>query len=332
MSLDLDYQTLHEDCDHLNRCAAAGIGVDNPAVAAVLARWGVEVERPARESVGEAVENGVRAGAHLTAAAAGKLVLRFRDWSGEFVKDYADKVKEYASKGAVLERQTLKIKRRYDLTKELPEHNEVDAGAWTSKVCVEDKVNVNACIELADRIGTLDDMSKKYTVLVRSIAKGQRVRDDSLRPLGRSTNWAVKRSAGLLGIVNPFGKVEAYSLPGNVVVVEHGDKVDFAVARDGDYGHTVPRLEHSQIGDALKAAFTLTTEIKKRGVERHAFSYGAINDEISGLLKEIDELEGDDLKDATQRLRNAVKVEHAICTSFVRTAEGLLEYCSLSLK
>lgn len=332
MSLDLDYQTLHEDCEHLTRCASAGIGIEDPAVAVVLSRWGIEVERPAREGVGEAVENGVRSTAHLTAAAAGKLVTRFKDWAKEFVGEYASKVAEYASKGAELERRALKIKQRYDLTKELPEHDEVETGGWVSKVCVEDKVNVHACIDLADRVGPLDAMAKKYTVLVRSVAKGQRVRDDSLRPLGRSTNWAVKRAAGILGIVNPFGKVEAYSLPGNVVIVEHGDKVDFAVARDGDYGHTVPRMEHSQIGDALKAAFTLTTEIKKRGVERQGFSYGAINDEIAKLFQDLEGLEGKDLKDATQRLRNAIKIENGICTSFVRTAEGLLEYCAHSLK
>ena len=38
MSLDLDYNTLHEDCEHLDRCASAGIGIDNPAVAVVLSR------------------------------------------------------------------------------------------------------------------------------------------------------------------------------------------------------------------------------------------------------------------------------------------------------
>jgi hypothetical protein len=332
MSLDYDYEMLLEDSEHLERCAAQGLSIHSPGVAVVARRWGVMPSVVAQESIGSTIEDGVRAGAHMTAEASKKLLVRFKDWSVEYGKEYAQKLSELTSKGAFLERRALKIKQRYDLTKNLPEHNEVEAGGWTSKVCVDDKVDVHACVDLSDRIGPLTQMTKKYTVLVRSVARGQRVKDDTLRPLGRSTNRAVKRAAGLFGIANPFGKVEAYSLPGNVVVVEHGAKVDFAVARDGDYGHTVPRLSHEQIGECLTAAFTLATEIKKRGVARQGFSYGAINDEIAQLFKDIEELEGQELKDATLRLRNAIRIENAICTSFVRTCEGLLEYCALSLK
>lgn len=332
MSLDYDFEMLLEDSEHLERCAQMGLSIHHPGVAVVAKRWGVMPSVVAQESIGSAIEDGVRAGAHMTAEASKKLLVRFKDWSVEYGKEYANKLAELTSKGAFLERRTLKIKQRYDLTKELPEHNEIETGSWTSKVCVEDKVDMHTCIGLADRIGPLSDMTKKYTVLVRSVARGQRVKDDTLRPLGRSTNRAVTRAAGLLGIVNPFGKVEAYSLPGNVVVVEHGAKVDFAVARDGDYGHTVPRMSHDEVGKALTAAFTLTKEIKKRGVARQGFSYGAINDEIAQLFKDIEDLEGEELKDATLRLRNAIRIENAVCTSFVRTAEGLLEYCALSLK
>ena len=332
MSLDLDFQTLNEDADHLATCAARGIAVDTPGVSVVVARWGLDTPMVGREGFGDAVNGMVRSGVYGTADASKRILLRFRDWSAAYGKEYADKLKELTNKAAFLERRAEGLKRRRDLTKTLTGESEVDTGRWTSKVCLEDRVNVRACCELSDNMGKLEDMVKKYTVLVRSVARGQQVRDDALRPLGRSTNWAIKRSAGILGIVNPFGKVEAYPLPGNVVVVEHGKKVDFAVARDGNYGHTVPKLSLDEIDDALSAAFTFARELKQRGVKRGVFSYSGINDELEAMQRELDDLEGDELKEATLRFRNAVKIEDAICTAFVRCAEGLLDYCAASLK
>lgn len=71
--------------------------------------------------------------------------------------------------------------------------------------------------------------------------------------------------------------------------------------------------------------------LRQRGTKRRSVGYTGIYDEIQRMKKELKSLDGRELRDATVRYKNALRLEDAFTTSLVRVAEGLLEWCRLSL-
>jgi hypothetical protein len=265
---------------------------------------------------------------NLTAALAG----RFRDFSTELGKEMSAKFKEAVSKATLLEKQVNKLQDKLKVQSELDKHP-VYTGGWTSKVCLEDKVNVHACIALASEIGLYEDEVQKYTVKTRGVLKSKKLDESGdLRRLPKSTNWAVKRASGLLGIVNGYKEVTASPFPGNVIVVEHkSGKISWAVARDGDYGETIDQLSKSECGEALSAVHSIITALRLRGVKRKAVGYSGVYDEVEQMQAHLKDIEGAELKEATRRFKNALALEDALTTALVRCAEGLLEYVKQSI-
>ncbi len=371
-TLDSDLEVLCDDYDRLVALESLNVKDNYPAVVAIRKRWALDDFHVALESaammeraqfvadtdpyagVGKAVARatgravkGVRrvagkaavAGAKASGKFAGKhskqLALRFVDFAEAAGKEVINELKEATSKASSLERKLQKLKARLSLLgdKDTLKPRDCDTGSWTTKVCLEDKPNVNACIDFSKNLNAIDGMVNEYTVKTRTIiGKSKKVTESGLERVGRSTSWAIKRSAGLLGILDPFKSVKAYPWPGNVVVVEHHNgKIEWAIARDGDYGHTIKSLNLHEIGKALEAVDRIIRALRQRGTKRRSVGYTGIYDEIQRMRKELKSLEGRELRDATVRYKNALRLEDAFTTALVRVAEGLLEWCRLSL-
>ena len=291
------------------------------------------------KGVGRVAGKAAVAGAKASGKFAGKhskqLALRFIDFAEAAGKEVINELKEATSKASSLERKLQKLEARLSLLgiKDTLEPVDCDTGSWTTKVCLEDKPNVKACIEFSKNLSAMDAMVNEYTVKTRTlIGKSKKVTESGLEKVGRSTNWAIKRSAGLFGIIDPFKTVKAYPWPGNVVVVEHNNgKIEWAIARDGDFGHTIKSLNLHEIGSALDAVRNIIRALRQRGAKRRSVGYTGIYDEIQRMRKELKSLDGRELRDATVRYKNALRLEDAFTTSLVRVAEGLLEWCRLSL-
>lgn len=371
-TLDSDLEVLCDDYDRLVALESLNVKDNYPAVVAIRKRWALDDVHVALESaammeraqfvadtepyagVGKAVARATGravkgvgrvagkaavAGAKASGKFAGKhskqLALRFIDFAEAAGKEVINELKEATSKASSLERKLQKLEARLSLLgiKDTLKPVDCDTGSWTTKVCLEDKPNVKACIEFSKNLSAMDAMVNEYTVKTRTIiGKSKKVTESGLEKVGRSTNWAIKRSAGLLGIIDPFKTVKAYPWPGNVVVVEHDSgKIEWAIARDGDFGHTIKSLNLHEIGSALDAVRNIIRALRQRGTKRRSVGYTGIYDEIQRMRKELKSLEGRELRDATVRYKNALRLEDAFTTSLVRVAEGLLEWCRLSL-
>lgn len=126
--------------------------------------------------------------------------------------------------------------------------------------------------------------------------------------------------------------MEAFPVPGNIVVVEHhSGKVSWAIARDGEYGETIKSLDMHQCGKAIEAVEALIKSIAARGTKNRVVGYTGIYEEVEAMKSELKNLEGDELKEATLRYRNAMAMEDAFTTALVRVAEGLMEWTKQSL-
>lgn len=371
-SLDKDFEILNSDYDRLVALESLGVDADYPAVCAIRQRWALDgfvagessammerarvvsdgaaqgsipgvyarkaagvagravgtVAKGAGRVAGRAATAGGSKIAGVTAALAG----RFADFASELAKEQAERLKEAISKATLLEKQSQKLLKQLNAQESLDEHP-VYAGSWTSKVCLEDKLDVHAAMDYSQHIGPLEAMVQQYTVKTRTlIGKSQKVDAEGLVRLGRSTNWAVKRAAGLLGIVDPFKEIEAYPLPGNIIIAKHhSGKIQWAIGRNGDYGETIPQLSKDECHQALNAANKIIATLRDRGVKRRGVGYSGIYEEVRLMQKELSGLSGKELRDATKRYKNALALEDAFTTSLVRVAEGLLEYVKQSI-
>lgn len=342
--LDKDFAVLSEDFETVLALESLGVKPHDVALLTIANRW------VAREYYGE---GGVELGKRVTKDAA-KLALRgavkgtkklsshlantFMEWAKARDGQIRAKLADATSKGETLRGRTSKLQSVVLGMTKLPSQD-VKTGSWTAKVCQEDKVNVQACIEMAQGHDSLDRIVEAYTVYTKSILKGPAKREgDGLSKLGHSTGSAVKRASGILGLVHTKA-VDAYPLPGNVIVVvsnpqTNTERVQFAVARDGEYGDTIPSLSLVQCKEALKAAETLSKAIYQRGTKRGVFSYSGIYDNIQSIESQLDrdDISNREIHEITLRYKNAIEVEDAITTALVRVTEGLLEYVQRSIK
>lgn len=281
---------------------------------------------------GHLAAKGANAVGGKTLAVTKQLAGRFRDFAAELAKEQTDKLKEAISKATLLEKQSSKLHAQLQGQSSLHAHD-VYTGSWTSKVCVEDKVDINGCLEFANNIGATESMVQQYTIHTRSVlAKSRKADDGELKRLGKSTGWAVKRAAGILGILDPFKTVDAYPYAGNVIIVKHhSGKIQWAVARDGDYGETIKQFSKPQCEAALKAIDKIVVTLRDRGVKRKAVGYSGIYSEVEQMKNSLEGLDGKELREATQRYKNALGLEDAFTTALVRVAEGLAEYVKQSV-
>ncbi|HHS7556403.1 TPA: hypothetical protein ACTPQ1_004695 [Salmonella enterica] len=372
MSLDLDFEILCDDYDRLVALEALGVKPEFPAVCAIAQRWGLIDDDgllAARESremleraqfmtdtdptagvhraagrlaakgikgVGKLAGKGLAATANGTVKLSKKLAGKFYEFAEELAKEQADRLKDVTSKAAFMERKLDKLKKRMSLLDDHKTMDKVDVhtSSWTSKVCFEDKVDFEACVKFSKQTQAYEGVVQKYTVYTRTALKSSQFISDGpgMKQIGRSTNWAVKRAAGLLGIVDPFKKVEAYPIPGNLIVVtHHSGKVGWAIAREGAYGDTIDSLDMHQCGKAIEAAEELIKSIRDRGTKSRVSGYTGIYAEVESMKGELKNLEGKELREVTRRYKNALAMEDAFTTALVRVAEGLMEWTHQSL-
>jgi len=368
-TLDLDFEVLTDDWERLVALESIGVGVDNPAVQAICRRWCITDEellvaresremmeraqatadaasqgsiadvyaRKAIKGVGKvavkgAAKVGMKAG-HVTADVSKKLMHRFNAFAADLAKEQVEYMKEAVSKATRLEKQA------QHLAIELKEHktlniHPVETGRWTSKVCIEDKVDVHGCIGFISRGGALEGAVQEYVVRTRGVLESKKINEDgTLDKFGRSTNWAIKRAGGLLGIVTPFKKVIARPLAGNVILVEHHNGlIQYSVANDGHYDDHIPSLSHADCDAALKAVRVIVGLLRERGVKRKAVGYTGINQEVEHMRSELKTVAPKDLSMLTKAYKSAMALEDAYTTALVRIGEGLLEYVKRSLK
>ncbi|ANZ50538.1 hypothetical protein STRATTON_113 [Erwinia phage vB_EamM_Stratton] len=368
-TLELDFAVLTDDWERLVALESIGVGLDNPAVQAICRRWCITdeellVARESREMMeraqvvsdtaanprliekviiggahqaGRLAEKGIRKGAKAGARGVAKvsknLLSRFNAFAEDLAKEQIEYMKHAVSKATKLE------KGMQHLALDLKEHKSLDihpieTGRWTSKVCIEDKVDVHGCISFISRGSSLEGAVQEYVVKTRGILESKKVTETgSLDKFGRSTNWAIKRSAGIMGIVNPFKKVSARPLAGNVVLVEHHNgAIQYAVANDGDYADHIPSLSHADCEAALKAVHQIVGLLRERGVKRKAVGYTGISEEVNHMRRELKGAEGKDMIALTKAYKSAMALEDSFTTALVRVGEGLLEYVKRSLK
>lgn len=315
--LEVDYNQLMED--HEVAVGLESIGcTKSPAITSISNRWGIGHESSLVEG----------------------LLTRMTDWAKAREEHIRKKIKESASIGQRLRNEVQKSQAMLVLPDELGT-NKVTTGPWTTKVCVEDEVDIKACIAFASKTDALEDMVSSYTVFLSALNGASRREDSAkeLKPLGKSTSRAVRRASGLMGITSVSSGVEAWPLPGNVIVVLRGsvsghEKLDFAVARTGNFKDTIKPLTKAEAENALKAAYELTGHLISRDVKRSKFSYTGIYDKVEEIKKMAADEEIDEKTEVmlTRRIKNAIAVEDAITTAMVRVCEGLVAYVNASLK
>lgn len=368
-TLDLDFEVLTDDWERLVALESIGVGLDNPAVQAICRRWCITDEevmvaresremmeraqvtadaaaqgsvadvyvRKAMKGVGKvALKGAAKAGgvaARGTAKVSKKLASRFNAFAADLAKEQVEYMKHAMSKATKLE------KRMQHLVLDLKEHKTLDihpveTGRWTSKVCIEDKVDVHGCISFVSRGGSLEGAVQEYVVHTRSVLESKKVNETgTLDKFGRSTNWAIKRSAGLLGIVNPFKKVTARPLAGNVVLVEHHNgAIHYAVANEGQYPDHIPSLSHADCEASLNAVKQIVELLRERGVKRKAVGYTGISEEVERMRGQLKDAEGKELVELTKAYKSTMALEDSFTTALVRVGEGLLEYVKRSVK
>lgn len=342
--LDKDFATLSEDFETVLALESLGVKPNDVAMLTIAKRWvaheyfgegGVELGKRVTKDTAKLALRGAVSG---TKKLSSHLANTFMEWAKARDGQIRAKLSDATSKGEVLKKRAQKLQSVVLGMKSVEKHD-IKTGSWTSKVCQEDKVNVQACIQLAQGHANLDDIVEAYTVYTKSVLDGPAKRKgDQLEKLGHSSASAVKRAAGILGIVQTKA-VSAYPLPGNVIVVvsnpeTHTERVQFAVARDGEYGETISSLSVQQCKEALNAAEAISKAIYQRGTKRGVFSYSGIYDNIQSLESQLDrdDLSNRQIHEITQRYKNAIEVEDAITTALVRVAEGLLDYVQHSAK
>ena len=331
-----DYEVLIDDYEKVIALESLGYGPEHPAINQVMKRWVIDCPSVGHESiVGATIDASARSASKISNA----MLDRMHGWLATKERSIRKKIETMTSKATSLQTSLEKLEPRMRLAENLPTHP-IDTGSWTSKVCVDDKVDVEACIKFADKPDVLDEVVKSYTVYTSAYGRPRTRKGESLEltKLGKSSSTALRRASGLIGISPINTAAEAWTLPGNVIVVKRGkginsEIVDFAVARSGDYGDTIDPLDKDTADRALKAAWKLTEHLKTRNVKRGVFSYTGIYEKIEELkTAKAEEIDKKAITAATKRLRNALAVEDALTTAMVRVCEGLTDYVKKSLQ
>lgn len=331
-----DYEILMDDYERVLALESLGHGPNHPAIQSVMKRWVIDEPMVGHESVAGTV---IDASAKKVSKISAAMLERMHGWLTKKESTIRKKIDEITSKASSLQRDLEKLEPRIRLATNLGT-DPIETGSWTSKVCVEDKVDIEACIKFADKPDVLDEVVKSYTVFTSAYGRPRTRKGESLelRKLGKSSSNALRRASGLIGISPINTAAEAWPLPGNVMIVLRGsgvssEVVDFAVARDGDYGDTIDPMDKATAERAIKAAWALTEHLKTRNVKRGVFSYTGIYEKIEELkAAKQDEVDKKAITSATKRLRNALAVEDALTTAMVRVCEGLTEYAKRSLQ
>jgi len=373
MSLELDFEILCDDYDRLVALESIGVRPDNAAVLSIRKRWCLSMDdepfvgtessammeraqavhdaqsqgslarvyggKAARlagkgaTAVGRAGNKQLMKGVNAAGRASHQLAMRFVGFADELAKDTTKKIAHVTSKATILEKQLNKLEGELKDADELKKGT-VEAGAWTSKVCFEDKVSIDKTIEFTGHSKVIEARIDEFTVQVRSIFKGKKVDEHGvLERMGRSTDWAVKRASKLIGIVSPTKEVKATCFGGNVVVVERDNGlITYAVAKDGDYGHTLPSLSKSDCERALKGVRQAVTTLRELGVKRKLTGYTAVDEEAETLKADLKNVALKDLRRVTGYYKTSMALNDAFVTALVRSAEGLLEYVRQSIK
>lgn len=335
-ALYTDYEILMDDYERVVALESLGCSPNHPAIQSVMKRWVIDEPLVGHESTASTV---IDASAKKASKISSQMLERMHGWLSKKEGTIRKKIEEITSKASSLQNNLEKLEPRIRLSETLPTEN-IETGSWTSKVCVEDKVDVEACIKFADKPDVLDDAVKSYTVFTSAYGRPKTRKGESLelRKLGKSSSSAMRRASGIIGLSPINTAAEAWPLPGNVIVVLRGsginsEVVDFAVARDGDYGDTIEPMDKDTAERAIKAAWKLTEHLKTRNVKRGVFSYTGIYEKIEELKQaKQDEVDKKAITAATKRLRNALAVEDALTTAMVRVCEGLTEYAKRSLQ
>lgn len=348
--LDVDFHVLSEDFQKVVALESLGAHPNNPSFRAVSRRWVIG------EAPGENFVKGVAAvagrvtkdavgglmGASKSAGSAlsSKMMWTFKDWLRERAGSIGTKISDKVDKANRLKRKVRKLQEKiYDLDT-LKEH-QIATGAWTSKICMEDDVDIEACIDYAERNAKmLEDVSDAYIVFTKAGVKSPKKLDEpsgKLKVMSHSSGWAVKRAAGLLGAVAGTD-VKAHAFPGNVVVVirnydTKNEIIDFAVARDGNYGPAIPSLSLEQCKQALKAVLSLADSLVERGYTRKGVGYGAITEVANPKGSYFgDDMTSKEVHNITRAIKNSNSIEDALVASQMRVAEGLLVMVEQSAK
>jgi len=282
---------------------------------------------------GRVAGKGVKAAGVAAGRTSHQLAMRFVDFADELAKDTTKKIKHVVNKATVLENQLHKLRKALSEAGELGKGT-VDTGTWTSKVCFEDKVDLDKTIEFAGHTKVIEARVDEFTVHVRSVMKGKKEMDDgTVAKLGRSTGWAIKRACRLIGIVSPAKEITATCFGGNVIIVERiKGNITYAVAKDGDYGHTIPALSKADCERALDGAEKAIETLRALGVKRKLTGYTAVDEEAETLKKELKTVALKDLRRVTGYYKSSMALNDGFVTAMVRSTEGLLEYVRLSIK
>ncbi|ANZ48670.1 internal head protein [Erwinia phage vB_EamM_ChrisDB] len=286
---------------------------------------------------------GTAKGAKAVGKATGKVSValagKFKEWAAHYGPKFKAKLHEMAEKAPAVEKKRQKLERKLDETKELS-GNPIKTMAWVSCVCLLDKVDLDACLYLANHTGALNDAVKQYTVKVRQyegLLVGRYVEqaDGTLSKIGRPSNTAIHRASGFLGRFTQ-NDVKARPMAGNVIIVNHGkgvkEKIEFAVARDTKIGATIDPLSHAECKTALDAVGHLAKALEARGARHGVFSYTGIYHEMEEMQKKMDDMEGDELRAAMLLYKNSMALEDAFTTAMARVSDGLLNWVAASLK
>lgn len=344
--LDFDFHILSEDFEKVIALESLGTRPNDPSFLSVSRRW------VAAEYAGENLVHGVTAVGKRTtrdalgvAAGAGKklsahMAWTFKDWAKERIGQIQHSIDEATKKSTRLKKSARGLQEKVHEMNSLTPHP-IKTAMWTSKLCVEDKIDIKACMAFASADATqLEQASDAYIVFTKSVMKDPKKLDEGsgkLDKLGKSTGWAVKRAAGLIGFAVGTD-VKAYALPGNVVVVvrnydSKNEVVDYAVARDGEYKDTIPSLSLDECKHALKAVIDLADALYNRNIKRKGLGYGAITEAANPKGSYFgDDMSSRDIHNITRTIKNSNSIEDALVAAKVRVGEGLLTLVEQSIK
>ncbi|QVW28610.1 putative phiKZ-like internal head protein [Erwinia phage pEa_SNUABM_8] len=286
---------------------------------------------------------GTAKGAKAIGKASGKVSValsgKIKEWAAHYGPKFKAKLHELAEKAPSVEKKRQKLDRALDETKELP-GTPIKTMTWASCVCLLDKVDLDACLWLANHSDDLNNMVKSYTVKVRQmegllVGRYQEQADGTLSKLGYGSNAAIHRASGLLGRFTQ-NDVKARPIAGNVIIVNHGkgvkEKIEFGIAREAKLGATIDPLTRDQCKKALNAVSELVKAMEARGARHGVFSYTGIYHEMEEMQKNMEDMEGDELRAAMLLYKNSMALEDAFTTAMARVSDGLLNWVAASLK
>lgn len=341
--LDIEYQVLLSDVKRVIEIEEKQGRADPITARHISARWVVANESLIDKVVYKAAdlsEAAVDHGVNLSA----KLISRSFDWFEARRVAIMKDMKDRLSIARHLQTRILKLQDRVKLAK-MEKSRPIEAGKWLNKLCIDEEYDLDGCIHYADKTKQLDNITKGYTVLTANAFRSPRRtsitgNEIGLVKLSRSSGRAIKRAAPMIGLgaIKPGRGVEAFPLPGNVIIavdttVKGVEAINFAKIDDSELPETITSLSKSQAEEALQAAYHLTEELIERDVSRRVFSYSGIYKALDDLKNTIEsgDMDKHELIAAKKRLANAIAIEDAITTSMVRVCQGLVEIVSKSV-